>query len=107
MLDSEVHLSVDVAMPPPAGLQYVCDDRPAIRRKRAGKGFFYLDSRGKRVSDPAILKRIRSLVIPPAWTDVWICESPDGHIQATGRDAKRRKQYRYHADYREAREQSK
>jgi DNA topoisomerase-1 len=89
------------------GLRYVCDDGPAIRRKRAGKGFFYVDSRGKRVTDPVTLKRIRSLVIPPAWTDVWICPSPVGHIQATGRDAKRRKQYRYHADYREAREQSK
>jgi DNA topoisomerase I len=107
MFDSEVRVSVDVAMPAPPGLRYVCDDGPAIRRKRAGKGFFYVDARGKRVSDPAILKRIRSIVIPPAWTDVWICPSPDGHIQATGRDAKRRKQYRYHAEYREAREQSK
>ena len=107
MFDSEVHVSVDVAMPAPPGLRYVCDYGPAIRRKRAGKGFFYVDSRGKRVTDPALLKRIRSLVIPPAWTDVWICPSADGHIQATGRDAKRRKQYRYHADYREAREQSK
>jgi DNA topoisomerase I len=108
MLDAEVHISVDVAIPaPPAGLRYVCDDGPAIRRKRAGKGFFYVDPRGRRVTDPAMLKRIRSLVIPPAWTGVWICPSPHGHIQATGRDAKRRKQYRYHAEYREAREQSK
>ena len=107
MFDAEVHVSVDVAISAPPGLRYVCDDGPAIRRKRAGKGFFYVDSRGRRVTDPAMLKRIRSLVIPPAWTDVWICPSSDGHIQATGRDAKRRKQYRYHADYREAREQSK
>jgi DNA topoisomerase I len=107
MFDAEVHVSVDVAISAPPGLRYVCDDGPAIRRKKAGKGFFYVDSRGNRVTDPALLKRIRSLVIPPAWTDVWICPSADGHIQATGRDAKRRKQYRYHADYREAQEQSK
>jgi DNA topoisomerase-1 len=107
MLDSEIHISVDVAIPAPPGLRYVCDDGPAIRRRRAGKGFVYLDARGKRVADAGVLKRMRSLVIPPAWTNVWICPSGDGHIQATGRDAKGRKQYRYHADYREAREQSK
>ncbi len=107
MFDSEVRVSVDVAVPAPPGLRYVCDDAPAIRRRRAGKGFAYLDAKGRRVADPAVLKRIRSLVIPPAWTDVWICAAADGHIQATGRDAKGRKQYRYHADYREAREQSK
>ena len=107
MLDFEVSVSVEIAMPAPPGLRYVCDDAPAIRRRRAGKGFVYLDARGRRVADAVVLKRIRSLVIPPAWTDVWICAAADGHIQATGRDAKRRKQYRYHADYREAREQSK
>jgi DNA topoisomerase I len=107
MLDSESRISVDVAMPAPPGLRYVCDDAPAIRRRRAGKGFVYLDAKGRRVADPAVLKRIRSLVIPPAWENVWICPSANGHIQATGRDAKGRKQYRYHADYREAREQSK
>lgn len=107
MLNSEVSVSVEIAMPAPPGLRYVCDDAPAIRRRRAGKGFVYLDARGRRVADAVVLKRIRSLVIPPAWTDVWICAAADGHIQATGRDAKRRKQYRYHADYREAREQSK
>jgi DNA topoisomerase I len=107
MLDSEVRISVEIAMPAPPGPRYVCDDAPAIRRRRAGKGFFYLDARGRRVADAVVLKRIRSLVIPPAWTDVWICAAADGHIQATGRDAKGRKQYRYHPDYREAREQSK
>ena len=107
MLDSEVSVSVEIAMPAPPGLRYVCDDAPAIRRRRAGKGFVYLDAKGRRVANPDTLKRIRSLVIPPAWTDVWICAAADGHIQATGRDAKGRKQYRYHADYREAREQSK
>jgi DNA topoisomerase I len=107
MLDSEVHVSVDVSAPAPAGLRYVCDDKPAIRRKRAGKGFVYLDAKGRRIADAAILKRIRGLVIPPAWTEVWICPAADGHIQATGRDAKGRKQYRYHDDYREARERTK
>ena len=94
-------------MPVPAGLRYVCDSGPAIRRRRAGKGFVYLDAKGRRVANADTLKRIRSLVIPPAWTDVWICTAADGHIQATGRDVKGRKQYKYHAEYREAREQSK
>jgi len=108
MLDAGVHeISVDIAAPTPPGLRYVCDSGPAIRRRRAGKGFVYLDARGRRITAPDILRRIRSLVIPPAWTDVWICPSADGHIQATGRDAKGRKQYRYHADYREAREGAK
>jgi DNA topoisomerase I len=107
MLDSEIHISVDVDMPAPPGLRYVCDSGPAIRRRRAGKGFLYLDAKGRRVANVDTLKRIRSLVIPPAWTDVWICASTNGHIQATGRDAKGRKQYKYHAEYREAREQSK
>jgi DNA topoisomerase I len=107
MLDSEIRISVDVAMPAPPGLRYVCDNGPAIQRRRAGKGFVYFDAKGRRVANADTLKRIRSLVIPPAWTDVWICASANGHIQATGRDAKGRKQYKYHAEYREAREQSK
>ena len=107
MFDSEVRISVDVAMPAPPGLRYVSDDGPAIRRRRAGRGFVYLDARGRRVANPDTLNRIRALVIPPAWTDVWICAAADGHIQATGRDAKGRKQYKYHAEYREAREQTK
>ena len=107
MLDSEVRISVDVAMPAPPGLRYVCDAGPAITRRRAGKGFVYLDAKGRRVGNADTLERIRSLVIPPAWTNVWICAAADGHIQATGRDAKGRKQYKYHAEYREAREQSK
>ncbi len=108
MLDAGVReISVDIAAPAPPGLRYVCDSGPAIRRRRAGKGFVYLDAKGRRITAPDILRRIRSLVIPPAWTDVWICPSADGHIQATGRDAKGRKQYRYHAEYREAREGAK
>ena len=107
MLDAEVPLSVDIAMPALPGVRYVCDDKAAIRRRRAGQGFVYLDAKGRRIADAAILKRIRSLVIPPAWIDVWICPSANGHIQATGRDASGRKQYRYHDDYREARERTK
>jgi DNA topoisomerase I len=83
------------------------DDTPAIRRKKAGKGFFYLDPKGRRLSNLPVLKRVRALAVPPAWTDVWICASADGHIQGTGRDARGRKQYRYHAAYREMREEAK
>ncbi len=87
-----------------AGLVYVSDDDPGIRRRRAGKGFFYLDAKGRKIADRTTLARIRALAIPPAWTDVWISPDPDGHLQATGRDAKGRKQYRYHAHFREARD---
>jgi DNA topoisomerase I len=82
------------------------DDRAAgIRRRRAGKGFAYVDERsGSTVRDTATLARIRALAVPPAWTEVWICPDPLGHVQATGRDARGRKQYRYHADYRAHRE---
>jgi DNA topoisomerase-1 len=90
-----------------AGLRYVSDERPGIRRKKAGTGFTYTRTDGSRLIEPEVLKRIRALAIPPAWTDVWICPFPDGHIQATGRDAKRRKQYRYHMRFREVRESTK
>jgi DNA topoisomerase I len=90
-----------------AGLLYVSDERPGIRRRKAGKGFTYWKPDGKKVTDEAALKRIRSLAIPPAWTDVWICPKANGHIQATGRDAKGRKQYRYHPQFREVRESVK
>lgn len=89
------------------GLSYVRDDRPGLTRRRSGKGFRYLDRKGETVRDAFTLGRIRALAIPPAWTDVWICPSASGHIQATGRDAKRRKQYRYHADFRALREDAK
>lgn len=89
-----------------AGLSYVSDERPGIRRRRAGKGFSY-QMAGKVVRDTALLKRIRSLAIPPAWTDVWICPTANGHIQATGRDVRGRKQYRYHPRFREVRESTK
>jgi DNA topoisomerase I len=90
-----------------AGLRYISDDRPGIHRRRSGKGFAYTRPDGATLSDPHILKRIKALVIPPAWTDVWICPFADGHIQVTGRDAKGRKQYRYHPRFREVRESTK
>jgi DNA topoisomerase-1 len=90
-----------------AGLRYVSDDRPGIRRRRAGKSFRYLRPDGTAVKDAPTLKRIAGLVIPPAWQQVWICTDPRGHIQATGRDAKGRKQYRYHARWRATRDETK
>lgn len=87
----------------PGGLNWSSDDEPGIRRRRSGKGFRYLGPDGAPVRDEDTLARIRKLAIPPAWTDVWICPRADGHIQATGRDVKGRKQYRYHADWSEAR----
>lgn len=87
-----------------AGLVFSDDGRPGFSRRRAGRGFAYFDDKGARIRNPATLARIRSIVIPPAWTDVWISPSPRGHIQATGRDARGRKQYRYHADWRAHRE---
>ncbi|MFN4099373.1 MAG: DNA topoisomerase IB [Pararhodobacter sp.] len=81
------------------GLIHVSDSEPGLGRRRAGKGFFYLDHRGKRIGDPALIARIRALAIPPAWSEVWICPEPAGHIQATGRDSRQRKQYRYHPDW--------
>jgi len=90
-----------------AGLRYVSDMQPGIRRKKSGKGFSYLGTDGKTIRDSKELARIRSLAIPPAYTDVWICPSPNGHIQATGRDARGRKQYRYHAKWREVRDETK
>jgi DNA topoisomerase I len=90
-----------------AGLRYVSDDIPGIRRRKRGKGFTYLDAKGSTVRDVRTLERIRKLAIPPAWTDVWICPMANGHLQATGRDARSRKQYRYHADWRNVRDETK
>ncbi len=90
-----------------AGLRYVTDASPGIRRCRAGTGFFYLDPQGGRITDPKTIERIKQIVIPPAWIDVWICPGPQGHIQATGSDAKGRKQYRYHPKYRAVRDETK
>ncbi|PZO02067.1 MAG: DNA topoisomerase [Alphaproteobacteria bacterium] len=83
----------------PTGLTWCSDDRVGFSRVRSGKGFYYRDTRGAVIRDKAVLDRIRMLAIPPAWTDVWICPRATGHIQATGRDAKGRKQYRYHNDW--------
>ncbi|HSU18210.1 MAG TPA: DNA topoisomerase IB [Acidobacteriaceae bacterium] len=90
-----------------AGLRYVTDARPGIRRIRAGRGFRYVDPAGKTIKDLETLRRIRSLVIPPAWVGVWICPTPNGHLQATGRDARGRKQSRYHPKWREVRDETK
>jgi DNA topoisomerase-1 len=106
-----------LALPPPAddpatvaadaGLRYVTDATPGITRQRRGKGFSYRGADGQLLRDADTLQRIRSLAIPPAWTEVWICPNPKGHIQATGRDARGRKQYRYHPRWREVRDATK
>src|SRR5258706_3686967 len=90
-----------------AGCRYADDSAPGIRRLRSGEGFRYVDPRGRRMADRETMDRIRHIAIPPAWTDVWISPSEDGHIQATGRDARGRKQYRYHERFREARDETK
>jgi DNA topoisomerase I len=90
-----------------AALRYVSDEMPGIGRRRIGKGFSYRRPEGGAVRDAQVLRRIRSLAIPPAWTQVWICPHADGHIQATGRDEKGRKQYRYHPRWREVRDAGK
>jgi DNA topoisomerase-1 len=90
-----------------AGLRYVSDTRPGIRRRKSGKGCTYTRADGSRLTESDALSRIKSLAVPPAWADVWICPFADGHIQATGRDAKGRKQYRYHPRFREVRESTK
>ncbi|MBA1321344.1 DNA topoisomerase IB [Pseudomonas plecoglossicida] len=93
--------------PLPRSLHYVDDSQPGMSRRRWRDRFIYLDADGERVRDEATLARIAALVIPPAYTDVWICADPQGHLQATGRDARGRKQYRYHAQWREVRDQHK
>jgi len=90
-----------------AGLRYTSDDRPGIRRRRRGRGFQYLGPDGKTITGAAERRRIAALAVPPAWTDVWICPAPNGHLQATGRDARGRKQYRYHPRWREVRDEAK
>jgi DNA topoisomerase-1 len=90
-----------------AGLRYVSDDRPGYTRKAKGDGFEYFDLEGKPIRDEQRLLRIKRLAVPPAYTDVWICPTANGHLQATGRDARRRKQYRYHERWREIRDENK
>lgn len=101
------------AMPDPAatakaaGLRYVLDDEPGYARKRWGRGFTYLTPAGEHLKDEKELQRVRALAIPPAWREVWVCTSPKGHLQATGRDEQGRKQYLYHPRWREARDEAK
>src|SRR6058998_3550697 len=104
---TEVASDEAVAAAEEAGLQYVSHERPGYRRRRKGEEFEYLDAKRKPIRDEQRLLRIKRLAIPPAWRDVWICPSPNGHIQATGRDARRRKQYRYHERWREIRDENK
>jgi len=96
-----------VAAAEEAGLRYVNDDSPGYTRKPNGDNFAYFEGEGKPIRDEQRLLRIKRLAIPPAWTDVWICPSQNGHIQATGRDARQRKQYRYHERWREVRDENK
>lgn len=105
--DQAAENTLPLADPPAAakaaGLRYVTDSKPGIRREKDGESFRYLDAKDEPVEDEATLKRIKALAIPPAWQEVWICAQANGHLQATGRDAKGRKQYRYHAKWRSGR----
>jgi len=96
-----------MSLVPVPDLRYVTDEEAGLRRRRAGRSFRYLDAAGAPVRDAATLARVRALAIPPAWTDVWICREADGHLQATGRDARGRKQYRYNPRWRSFRERVK
>jgi DNA topoisomerase-1 len=105
-------MSLDATLEAPefaqaAGLTYVNDNDPGITRATKGDGFAYRDAKGKMVTDAATLDRIKALVLPPAWTDVWISADPHGHIQATARDQRGRKQYKYHPKWREQRDETK
>ena len=106
-------LAIDELAPNPAdsaraaGLRYVNDAMPGIRREKAGDCFRYVDAHGNPIADPDERLRIKALAIPPAWTEVWICADPRGHLQATGRDARGRKQYRYHARWSKVRDEAK
>jgi DNA topoisomerase I len=90
-----------------AGLRYATDESSGFTRRRRGRGFSYHDRDGATIRDPEVVARIRSIAIPPAWTDVWICPWANGHLQATGRDARGRKQHRYHPDWRALRDEAK
>jgi DNA topoisomerase-1 len=90
-----------------AGLCYVTDSMPGIRRRRHGRGFSYIDPDGRVIRERTLIRRFRSLVIPPAWSDVWICPMPEGHLQVTARDSRGRKQYRYHPGFRAHRDETK
>ena len=102
-----IELSDPVKSAKASGLRYVTDSSPGITRRRRGAGFCYFTADNRPLRNPAELRRIKSLAIPPAWKNVWICASPNGHLQATGRDAKERKQYRYHPRWRQVRDETK
>lgn len=106
-LTSHDDLAHNAVIAEAAGLVYIQEDDPGIRREKAGTGFDYVYPDGKPVKDASVIDRIRHLAIPPAYKDVWICTEPNGHIQATGRDERGRKQYRYHEHWREARDETK
>src|SRR5918993_4073373 len=101
------HVDPNARSAPEGGLVYVSDTEPGLRRRRAGKGFASLDPKGRVVRDANTLARIRKLAIPPAYRDVWICTRANGHLQATGRDARGRKQYRYHPRWSKVRDAEK
>jgi DNA topoisomerase-1 len=107
LLDAAVVRGDPIAAASAAALRHVSDLELGIRRLRRGRAFSYVDARGRPLRDPATLSRIRALAIPPAWTAVWISPDPDGHLQATGRDARGRKQYRYHPKWRAVRDEAK
>jgi len=107
MLKSKGDPSIPPVAAERASLTYVSDDMPGIRRHRRGRGFFYILPNGERLTDPNEIRRINSLAIPPAYTDVWISPDPDGHLQATGRDDRGRKQYRYHPRWNAIRDEAK
>jgi DNA topoisomerase IB len=106
-LDPPEALPGQLAAAADAGLRYVSDTEPGFARRRFGEWFEYYDERGREIQDEGVIARIDALAIPPAYTDVWICPDPRGHLQATGRDARGRKQYRYHADWRQVRDTGK
>ncbi|MET4023835.1 DNA topoisomerase IB [Bradyrhizobium sp. S3.2.12] len=104
VLDRTAEVAANIAE---EGLRYVSDSSPGYTRKRTGTTFSYYDKDGKPITDAAVIRRIKSIGVPPAYESVWICPSPNGHIQATGLDARGRKQYRYHSKWRELRDQDK
>jgi len=107
MVGNRVGATSETAAAEQAALRYVDDRSPGIRRRRTRTGFSYVDAAGRALRDDAQLQRIRALAIPPAYEDVWICPAANGHLQATGRDARGRKQYRYHRRWREVRDEAK
>src|ERR1700689_3698427 len=107
-IDTSTAMAAEAAqMAIEAGLRYVSCKEPGIRRMRTGKGFYYLTPENRRLSSASELRRIESLAVPPAYENVWICVSPRGHLQATGHDARGRKQYRYHPQWRQVRDSAK